>query len=385
MNPISRRAILRAATLAAVAAPCAAGSITPATVPATPRKAPKVELFAHRGASAQWPEHTFGSYVQAIADGADFVEPDLVCTRDGALVCRHENNIVETTDVAKRPEFAARRATKTIDGKVQTGWFVEDFTLSELKTLRAIERMPKLRPANIRYDALFQIPTWEELIELVAAESLTRNRTIGLVPEIKSSTYFAGIGLPMEDRFLKSLTEHAYLDKAPLEIQSFEVANLKYMRTRLGRPANIRLMQLVGQGDVRPADVAATGGNLTFAQMTTASGLAAIKTYADVVAPPTRSIIPLGADGRLTAPTNLVADAHAAGLLVHAWVFRPENYFLAADFRNGGGDAVRNPEGSVAEIRQYLRTGIDGFFSDDSAVGRMAIDASADSQRAQKS
>jgi glycerophosphoryl diester phosphodiesterase len=290
------------------------------------------------------------------------------------LVARHESNIVETTDVAARPEFASRRATKTIDGKAETGWFVEDFSLAELKTLRAIERLPRIRPANTRYDGLFQIPTWDEIINLVAAESVTRKRVIGLVPEIKNSTYFASIGLPMEDRFLRSLADHAYTSKAPVEIQSFEIANLKYIRTKLGRPANIRLMQLVGAGDVRPADVVAAGGSLTFAQMTSASGLIDIKTYADVVAPPTRSIIPLGPDGRLTAPTSLVADAHAAGLLVHTWVFRPENNFLAADFRSGAGDAARNPAGSIAEIRRYLDAGIDGFFSDDTAIGRLAID-----------
>src|SRR5882724_4286116 len=197
-DPVCRRSVLRAAVGATIAIPFAAGSAaraaagaaakaTPATAQsATPRKAPKVELFAHRGACASWPEHTFGSYVQAIADGADYVEPDLVCTRDGVLVARHESNIVETTDVATRPEFASRRTTKTIEGRSQSGWFVEDFSLAELKTLRAIERLPRIRQANTRYDGLFQIPTWEEIIELVAAESLTRNRVIGLVPEIKN-------------------------------------------------------------------------------------------------------------------------------------------------------------------------------------------------------
>jgi glycerophosphoryl diester phosphodiesterase len=371
---VTRRGFVRTAMVAAIAAPFAGRALS-----ATPskRKAGKVELFAHRGASALWPEHTFGSYVQAIADGADYIEPDLVSTKDGVLVARHESNIVATTDVARRPEFASRRATKTIDGKSQEGWFVEDFTLAELETLRAIERMPKIRTANTRYDGLFQIPTWDEIIDLVAAESITRNRVIGLVPEIKNSTYFAGIGLPMEDRFLASLAEHVYTRTAPVEIQSFEIANLKYMRSKLGSPSNIRLMQLVGQGDVRPADVVAAGGSLTFAQMTTASGMIDIKAYADVVAPPTRSIIPLGPDGRLTKATSLVAAAHAAGLLVHTWVFRPENNFMAADFRNGAGETARNPEGSIAEIRRYIDAGIDGFFSDDSGIGRAAIDGRA--------
>lgn len=173
---------------------------------------------------------------------------------------------------------------------------------------------------------------------------------------------------------MESLSAHVYTRQAPVEIQSFEIANLKYIRSKLGRPAHIRLMQLVGAGDVRPADVVAAGGDLTFAQMTSASGMLDIKSYADVVAPPTRSIIPLGPDGRLSTPTPLVADAHAAGLLVHTWVFRPENNFLAADFRNGADISARNPAGSIAEIRRYIDAGIDGFFSDDTAIGRRAID-----------
>jgi glycerophosphoryl diester phosphodiesterase len=341
------------------------------------RLAPKVELFGHRGACALRPEHTLGSYGRAIADGADYVEPDLVCTKDGVLVARHENNIVETTDVASRPEFAARRTSKVIDGQTQTGWFVDDFTLAELKTLRAIERIPKIRPQNTQYDGLWDVPTWYETVDFVAAEAATRGRPVGLVPEIKNSTYFAGAGLPMEDRFLQSLAEHRYLRTAPVEIQSFEVANLKYMRAKLGRPANMRLMQLVGQGDVRPADVVKAGGSVTFAQMTSPQGMVEIKTYADVVAPPTRSIIPLSADGRLGQPTALVADAHRAGLLVHIWTFRPENVFLAADFRNDAGEDARNPAGSVAEIKRYIQTGIDGFFSDDSAIGRQAIEGAS--------
>jgi glycerophosphoryl diester phosphodiesterase len=367
---LSRRALLQGA----LAATLSTTSFAAGAAPAEPRKSTKVELFAHRGSCALWPEHTFGSYVQAIADGADYIEPDLVCTKDGVLVARHENNILETTDVASRPEFAARRATKSIEGRNQTGWFVEDFTLAELRTLRAVERLPKIRQANTRYDGLFQIPTWVEIIDLVAAESLVRGRVIGLVPEIKNSTYFAAIGLRMEDRFLDSLARHSYTRTAPLEIQSFEIANLRYLRSRLGRPPNVRLMQLVGTQEMLPADVTASGGTLTFGQMTTAAGLREIKTYADVVAPPIRSIIPLGADERLTQPTRLVADAHAAGLLVHVWVFRPENNFLAADFRNDAGPTARNPQGSIAEIRRYIEAGIDGFFSDDTAIGRAAID-----------
>ena len=343
---------------------------------ATPRlAAEKPLLFAHRGASALRPEHTLASYAKAIADGADYIEPDLVCTRDGILVARHEADLTETTDVAKRPEFAARRTRKTIDGQQHQGWFVEDFTLAELKTLRAVERLPKVRPGNTQYDGQFQIPTWEEIIEFAAAHSATSGRLIGLVPELKSSTYFASVGLPLEDRFIGTLLEHEYTRRAPLEVQSFEIANLKYLRGKLGKRSNLRLMQLVALGEIRPSDVAAANGTLTFGAMTTPAGLREIATYADVVAPPTRGIIPLGKDERLLAPTALVDDAHRAGLLVHTWTFRPENRFLAADFRNGEGENARNPAGSVAEIKRYLQTGIDGLFSDDSALARQAIDS----------
>lgn len=371
---IDRRSLIAHAGAALAAAPLLGSASAARAAPA--RLSAKLELFAHRGSSALRPEHTLGSYAQAIADGADYVEPDLCVTKDGVLVARHENNMVETTDVATRPEFAARKTTKTVDGQPQTGWFTEDFTLAELKTLRAIERIPKLRPANTRFDGEFQVPTLYELIDFVAAESATRGRLIGIVPEIKHSTFFAGVGLPMEDRFLKLIADHSYTRRCPLEIQSFEVANLKYMRAKLGRPANVRLMQLVDRGDEKPGDVLAAGGTLTYAQMATPRGMADIKTYADVIAPPTRAIIPLGPDGKLLPPTPFVADAHAAGLLVHIWTFRPENFFLAADFKNGGPDNERNVAGSLAEIRRYIDAGIDGFFSDDSAIGRAAITAS---------
>ncbi len=336
------------------------------------RLSAKVELFGHRGAPALRPEHTLASYARAIADGADYIEPDLVITRDGVLVIRHENNMVETTDVKTRPEFAHPKTTKTIDGEKQTGWFTEDFTLAELKTLRAVERLPAIRKANTAYDGEFQILTFEEMIDFAAAMAATRGRDIGLVPEIKHSTYFASIGQPMEDRFLNVLASHKYMNRAPVEIQSFEVNNLKYLRTRLGRPKNVRLMQLVGEGKQSPVDIPGR----TFGDLTSADGMKEIGKYADVVAPPTRSVIPLGKDGKLLAPTAFVADAHAAGLLVHIWTFRPENLFLAADFRSGA-PTERNTAGSVAEMRRYIAAGIDGFFSDDPGLGRLAIDGAA--------
>jgi glycerophosphoryl diester phosphodiesterase len=371
---ISRRTLIGQAGAALAAAPLLGLGAAAQAAPA--RLSPKLELFGHRGASALRPEHTLASYAKAIADGADYVEPDLCVTQDGVLVARHEPNIAETTDVAQHPEFASRKTTKTIDGQTQTGWFTDDFTLAELKTLRAVERIPKLRAANTRYDGEFEVPTFYEYLDFVAAQAAARGRDIGIVPEIKHSTYFAGVGLPMEDRFLKVLADHSYTRRCPVEIQSFEVANLKYLRAKLGRPANIRLMQLVDQGETRPGDVLAKGGSLTYGQMITPKGLAEIKTYADVVAPQVRAIIPLGADGKLAQPTSLVADAHAAGLLVHIWTFRPENYFLAADFKSGSDPAARNEAGSLAEIRRYIDAGVDGFFTDDPGIGRQAITAS---------
>ncbi|WP_174273600.1 glycerophosphodiester phosphodiesterase family protein [Sphingomonas bacterium] len=363
MAEVTRRGVLAGGAAAALA-----GGIA---YTETPRE--KVLVFGHRGAPALRPEHTLASYAKAIDDGADYIEPDLCCTQDGVLIARHENNIAGTTDVAKHPEFADRRTEKTVDGQKQAGWFVEDFTLAELKRLKAIERLPQIRPANATMDGQFDVPTWAEIVDFTAAEAATRGRTIGLVPELKHSTYFRGIGLPLEDRFLASLAASPYLRRAPVEVQSFEIANLRLLRARLGRPANLRLMQLVEPAAGKPADVVAAGSGPSFAEMVTPAGLAEVAHYADVIAPPTRAIIPLGADGRLGRPTPLVADAHRAGLLVHVWTFRPENSFLAADFRDGGGPAARNPAGSIREIRAYLATGIDGFFTDDPAIGRSAL------------
>jgi glycerophosphoryl diester phosphodiesterase len=348
----------------------AALAVLPALASAQQRKA---VLYAHRGASALRPEHTLGAYAKAIADGADFVEPDLVSTKDGVLVARHENAITDTTDVATRPEFAARKTRKTIDGEAHDGWFVSDFTFAELKTLRAVERLPKMR--GTAYDGQFQIVSFEEIIDFVAAEAAARGRTIGLIPELKHSTWFAKEGLALEDRFVSTLKAHAYTRRAPVVVQSFEVANLKALRKAgLGKPANVTLAQLVIAGGaydkVRPAD----GSSLTYGEMIGARGLRDIATYADIVAPNTRAVIPLGKDERLAAPTALVADAHKAGLQVVVWTFRPENAFLAADFRSDAGPNTRHDAGSVAEMRRYLETGIDGLFSDDSALARQAID-----------
>lgn len=330
-------------------------------------------MIAHRGASALLPEHTLAAYARAIADGADFIEPDLVMTREGALVARHENEISGTTDVAAHAEFAARRTVKHIDGIEVEGWFAEDFTLAELRTLRARERLPALR--GTRHDGLYSVATLDEIVALAARESAARGRMVGLIPEIKHGTYFRGIGLPMEDALLDALAAHAYTCTAPVEIQSFEVGNLQYLDSERRRRGmmNVRLLQLIGEPHERPYDVAAAGGTLDYAAMLTPQGLRGIASYADAIGPSSRMLLPLTPDGRLGAPTTLVREAHAVGLEVHAYTFRPENAFLPPAWRTGD-DAQRNEAGSLAEIRACLAAGMDAFFTDDPAIGRKAVD-----------
>jgi len=330
---------------------------------------PKAAVYGHRGASALLPEHTLASYAQAIADGADYIEPDLVMTKDGVLVSRHENEIGGTTDVAAHPEFASRKTVKTIDGERMEGWFTEDFTLAELKTLYARERLPQLR--STAFDGQFRIATLDEIIAFLVQQAGRANRGIGLVPEIKHGTYFKGIGLPMEDKVLAALQGNAYTRVAPVTIQSFEVGNLRYLRSKLGRESNIRLLQLLGDPKQQPGDVLAAKGSQRYADMLTPAGLEQVAAYADGIGPSLRMVIP-DAAGRLGAPTTLVRDAHAAGLMVIPYTFRPENYFQAAEFRKGEANA-RNADGSVAEMRAYLATGIDAFFTDDPALGRRAV------------
>lgn len=331
---------------------------------------PRVQVIAHRGACAYLPEHTLAAYARAIADGADFIEPDLVMTRDGVLVARHENEISGTTDVAAHAEFAARRTVKHVDGVAVEGWFTEDFTLAELKTLRARERLPTLR--GTAHDGRYPVATFAEIVALAAA----CGRVVGLIPELKHGTYFRGIGLPMEDALLDALAAHAYTRTAPVEIQSFEVGNLRYLdRERKRREmANVRLLQLLGEPHEQPFDVAAAGGALDYAAMTTPRGLRDIAAYADAIGLSTRAVLPLTADGRLGATTPLVRDAHAAGLEVHVYTLRPENAFLPPALRAGDDPAQRHAAGSMAEMRALLDAGVDAFFTDDPALGRRAMD-----------
>lgn len=354
----------------------ATGWITVTASPATAAERPiaeRVVVIGHRGASALRPEHTLAAYRQSIKDGADMIEPDLVSTRDGVLVARHENEISGTTDVAARPEFADRKHERIVDGEKVEGWFVEDFSLAELKTLRARERLPQLRSTD--HDGQYEIPTLEEIIALAATESAARDRVIGLIPEIKHPTYFQRIGLAMEEKLLALLAAHAHTRTAPVTIQSFEIANLRELRGRLGdSPGNIRLLQLLGDPQEQPGDVLAAGGELRYADMMAPAGLRAIAKYADAIGPYSRSVIPVDKQGRLGEPTSLVRDAHAAGLQVQPYTFRPENQFLPRALWEGEDPRTRNEAGSIAEIRAYLKAGIDGFFTDDPAVGRKAVD-----------
>ncbi len=311
-------------------------------------------IIAHRGASGERPEHTLAAYERAIDQGADYIEPDLVLTKDGVLVARHENAISGTTDVAGHPEFADRRMTKTIDGVEVTDWFTEDFTAEELRTLRARERLPQLRAANTAFDGQFMIPTFAEILELVRSEEARSGRRIGIYPETKHPSYFAHIGLPHEAALLELLTRYGYTHASdPIFIQSFEVGNL----IALGARTDLRLIQLV-EPDGAPAD----RPGARYADMMSEAGLAAIAAYADGIGPAKDMVIARDDDGNLAASTGLVARAHAAGLAVHPWTFRAENHFLPANLRAGAEPQVHGD--LTAEIRAFIAEGVDGLFSD---------------------
>ncbi|MCU1665675.1 MAG: glycerophosphoryl diester phosphodiesterase [Pseudonocardiales bacterium] len=323
-----------------------------------------VLVIGHRGASGYRPEHTLASYELAARMGADFIEPDLVSTSDGVLVARHESAIGDTTDVANRPQFADRRTTKTIDGVEHTGWFTEDFTLAELKTLRAKERIPAIRQENTIYDGRFEIPTFDEVLQLCERLTEELGRVIGVYPETKHPTYFASIGKPLEPALVATL-DRAGLNRpdAPVFVQSFETANLRKLNDELHVP----LVQLLEAKGI-PADLAAAGDPRTYADLATPAGLADIASYADAIGPDKNMVVARNADGTLGAPTPLVGYAHAVNLLVHPYTFRNENHFLPANLRTTGS-AV--DYGNVfAEYAAFFAAGVDGVFADnpDTAV-----------------
>lgn len=358
MHPLNRRTLL-AMTLS-----------LPALGEVGAAPAPRPIVIGHRGASALRPEHTLAAYQQAIDDGADFIEPDLVITSDGVLVARHENEIATTTDVASRPEFAARRTTKIIDGTPLTGWFTEDFTLAELKTLRAIERIPLNRPANVAFNGQFPVPTLQEVIDLAQQASRQTGRTIGIYPETKHPTFFQTIGKPLEPPLLDVLAHNGYTEaNSPVYIQSFEVANLRALRSR----TRVKLVQLYGGPTQQPHDFVVANDPRTYGDMATAAGLREVASYAQGVGPVKDLVIPRDASNHLGTPTAFVANAHANQLAVHIYTLRPENPFLPANLRRGDVVSASARGDMAAEVRAYLAAGVDGFFTDDPAVARQVL------------
>jgi len=356
-----RRQVLRIGAVAAAAPALSATVGAPAEAGGRGGRAP--EIFGHRGASGYRPEHTLASYELAARTGADYLEPDLVSTKDHVLVCRHEPEIGGTTDVATRPEFAGRRKTVLLDGVAVTGWFTEDFTLAELKTLRAVERLPAVRQRNTLYDGLFEVPTLQELLDLRARLSRELGRDLGVIPETKHPTYFRGLGLDLETPLVRALDRnHLNRRGAKVWIQSFEAANLRALRD--DHQVRVNLVFLTS-GAGRPFD-----DPRTYADYLTPAGLKELSTYVDGIGPEKGQVIPRTADGSLGTPTSLVRDAHAAGLKVIPYTFRAENQFLPADYRVG---ADPNAYGrALAEQIAFLNTGIDGLFTDQPDVSVLA-------------
>lgn len=323
---------------------CAAFTANP---PASrPEPVPKPLIIAHRGASGYLPEHTLEAYALAIEQGAHYIEADLVITADGVLIARHENNLADTTDVAEK--FPGRRRTRMVDGQQVAGWFSEDFTLEEIRTLRATERLPFRDQSS---NGKFQVPSFDEVIQLVLSRSRELERPIGIYPETKHPSYFAALGLPLEEPLVAALERHD-LDRvdAPVFIQSFEVSNLR----KLDRLTDAPLIQLLSAPTLAPFDQESAGTGLTYGDMITDAGLREIASYADGIGPWKALIVPRDEDGNLAPPTNLIDRAHALGLAVHAYTFRSEARYLA---RQHDGDPG-------AEYRQFFSLGVDGVFTD---------------------
>ncbi|WP_217239684.1 glycerophosphodiester phosphodiesterase [Streptomyces sp. AC555_RSS877] len=329
---------------------------------------PVPTVIGHRGASGYRPEHTFGSYQLALDLGADIVEAgDLVPTRDGHLVCRHEPEIGGTTDVANHPEFAGRKTTKLLDGVSTTGWFTEDFTLAELKRLRAIERIPANRPHNTLYDGRWDIPTFEEVLKWQDEQTRKRGKQVWIYPEAKHPTYFRKLGLGLEERIAGLLRKHGkHRKNSPVIVQSFEPTSIRRLNKLVDNP----LVVLLSSAGSRPFDFVETGDPRTVADLVTPKGLKEIASYAQGIGPTLDLVIPRDSAGNLTAPTTLVKDAHAAGLILHPYTLRNENPFLPANFRKGTDpDAYGDVFGAY---RTYFATGIDGVFTDNPDTGVLA-------------
>jgi glycerophosphoryl diester phosphodiesterase len=352
-----------AATTLAVITPLAGAGAAPAAPQATPDRS-QVVVIGHRGAAGHRPEHTQGGYELAVAMGADWIEPDLVPTKDHVLVVRHENEISGTTDVSLRPEFAGRRTTKVVDGRNVTGWFTEDFTLSELKTLRAVERLPAIRQRNTVYNGYYQVLTFQEVLDLAKRLSRQYGRQVGVFPETKHPTYFRSIGLPLEEPLIETVRRNG-LDRpgGPVVVQSFEPSSLK----RVAKDLRVPLWQALGTTG-QPYDLAAAGDPTTYADMMKPEGLAKIAQYAQWIGPDKSSAIPLNPDGSWGTPTTLVSDAHKAGLKIGVYTFRSENQYLPLLLRRG--QVATDHGDALAEYRAHLDLGVDAFVTDypDAAV-----------------
>nr|WP_174506394.1 glycerophosphodiester phosphodiesterase [Acinetobacter sp. Marseille-Q1620] len=348
------------------------------TQPSPEYKEAKIIVIGHRGASALRPEHTLEAYQKAIDDGADFIEPDLVSTKDGVLVARHENEISGTTNISTLAQFANRKTTKLIEKTSMTGWFTEDFTLSELNQIKARERIPDLRPNNVQYNDQFEIPTLDQIIQLAEKNYKETGKVIGLYIETKHPTYFKKNNLAMEDTLIKTLSKYQYTREiAPIYLQSFEVTNLKEMNDQLTSHKSLKkakTIQLYDSKDLVPADLEEPNAvKMTYGDMATPAGLKAVAKYAQGVGPYKDYIIP---DNTQT-PTSFVKDAHAAGLKIHPYTFRPENNFVPKDFKCSAAekDAAKRCEiGALKEFEMFFKAGVDGIFTDDPGLGRKAVD-----------
>ncbi|MEU6068294.1 glycerophosphodiester phosphodiesterase [Streptomyces sp. NPDC047082] len=370
----ARRALLGAAVLGAGGAVLGLPGAARAAEAGTARTGgglkslPKPTIIGHRGTSGYRPEHTFGSYNLALDLGADVVEAgDLVPTKDGHLVCRHEPEIGGTTNVADHAEFADRKTTKVLDGVPTTGWFTEDFTLAELKTLRAIERIPANRPHNTLYNGRWEIPTFEEVLKWQDEETRKRGKQVWIYPETKHPTYFRKLGLGLEERVAKLLHKYGKDRRnSPVILQSFEPSSIQRLNKLVDNP----LVVLLSGATSRPWDFVEAGDPRTVADLITPKGLREIAGYAQGIGPTLDLVIPKDANGNLTTPTTLVADAHKVGLILHPYTMRNENPFLPAEFRKGTGvDAYGDAFGA---FKTYFATGIDGVFTDNADTGLLA-------------
>jgi glycerophosphoryl diester phosphodiesterase len=385
----ARQTVLMCA-LASLLAACGGGTSLPAQTPLLTLDGNAPLVVGHRGASGFLPEHTLEAYSLAIEQGADVIEPDLVSTKDGVLISRHDPNLDFSTNVASKPEFASRKKTVSVDGEVQTGWFASDFTLAEIKTLGANMTTDATRPQQ--FNGLYKVATFQEIVDLAIAKTREKGRPIAVYPETKNPTYHRDLGLPLEDNLIAIINKTGWNSKtSPIFVQSFEPSSLKYMRQK---GLNTRLIQLIDADDYdlktgkltfappydRPWDWFRSGDKRLFSDMVTVAGLTEIKTYADGIGPWKPYIVPVkwdltaagvaidkNGDGKtdLTdavsqTPTSLVADAHRLGLLVHPYTFRSEKRRLTFDM---GGDPAN-------EYLQFFRIGVDGMFSDfpDAAV-----------------